>query len=139
MKTIRKNLAACLVFSCLMTLEVSAQPWDGQLAIPHDSTILSSAKLTFNTPGYVQAGFRPLKPMNSPAPNFVIDKEDGAGTFVGAGSFSNNYFLNADPVNCMAVAPLYNCTGVTIIETNPGFAGGANYAIAVGHDQGIFF
>jgi hypothetical protein len=139
MKTTRTSLVASLVFCSLMTLQVSAQPWYGQLAIPHDSTILSSAKLTFNTPGYVQAGFRPVKPMNSPAPNFVIDKEDGAGTFAGAGSFSNDYFLNADPVNCTAVAPLYNCTGVTIIETNPATAGGANYAIAVGHRQGIFF
>src|SRR5689334_20183722 len=104
MKTTGKNLVAGLVSCFLMTSQLSAQPWYGQLAIPHDSTILSSAKLTFNTPGYVQAGFRPVKPMNSPAPNFVIDKEDGAGTFAGAGSFSNDYFLNADPVNCTAVA-----------------------------------
>jgi hypothetical protein len=135
MKTTRISLVACLVFCCLMTWQMSAQ-WYGQLVIPHDSTILSSAKRTFITPGYVQAGFRPVKQNSSPSPNFVIDHLNAAGA---AGVFMNDYFLNADPNNCSAVAPLFDCNGVTIIETNPGTAGGANYAIAVGHSQGIFF
>lgn len=136
MKTTRKHLAAGLVFGCLMTLQTSAQPWYGQLAIPHDSTILSSAKVTVINPGYVHAGFRPVRPMNAASPNFVIDHLNAAGA---AGAFMNNYFMNADPNNCSAVMPVYDCSGITIVETNPVTANGANYAIAVGHNRGVFF
>ncbi len=134
-----KFYCMCILFS-FIAAQSKAQPWFGQEHFTHDSTNLCSAIITNISPGYAMAGFRQQRWTNAAPANrfdFVIDKVNAAGTFVGANNFSRGYKILSGP-NCTSALNTFRCSGVTIIES-PNLALNAKYAVAGTCNRGIFF
>jgi hypothetical protein len=128
MKTAKLMIAA----SCLAALGAMAQY--GRVEYPHANSILSSAKVTNNFPGFVMSGFTPAAAGSQP--DFVIDKVDGDGLFT-AGTFAQQYEI-WDNTSCNPQARVYDCSGVSVIETN-NQGNGEAYALAGAYNKGVFF
>src|SRR6218665_869838 len=128
MKTMKLMIAA----SCFAALGAMAQY--GRVEYPHPNSVLSSAKVTNINPGFVMSGFTGAAAGTQP--DFVIDKVDGDGLFT-AGNFAQQYEI-WDNTSCGAQARVYDCAGVSVIETtNQG--NGEAYALAGAYNKGVFF
>lgn len=130
---------------------LNAQGFYGQVVYPHNDggSRMSSAftaKVHTNNPGYVMAGYQSLSSMNSH--NFVIDRTDSGGIISNNyWSFQKAYQIFAYPGNECVNEPvrITNCSGVSIIETNPpgfqNFTANASirYALTGAFNNGCFF
>ena len=119
----------------IASIEIHAQ-WYGEQLYPVDSVLLSSAKITNFSTGYVMAGYRGVRKNTSTTPDFVICKVDANGQFSTANEFMVNYQISS----CGGTP--HNCAGICIAECkNPVQPTGANqvYAIAVTSTAGIGF
>jgi len=124
-----------IVFFAIRTSEIKAQ-WFGQQLIPVDSVLLTTAKGTNATGGYIMGGKRGVRQNGSLLPDFVITKIDANGQYT-----SSNEFMIEYQINSCGGTP-HNCAGVSIVECrNPIASAGINqyYAIAVSSTAGIGF
>lgn len=134
MKTLQTLLAVGLLCAGQSQAQIYAEMY-----YPHPGSYISSAQCMTTTAGaeFVMAGYIPFSSAANPLADFVIDKvDDQLGFNNAATDFSNDYYIY-EPVSCGAPTRLYNCGGVSVIETsNQG--SGERYVVAGVFSLGFF-
>lgn len=133
-----KTLQTLLALGLLYAGQSQAQVY-GEMYYPHQGSYLSSAQSisTSNGAEFVIAGYIPFSTAANPLPDFVIDKVDNQLGFNNAATdFSMEYYIN-EPISCGAPTRVFNCSGVSVIETTNQGAG-ERYVVAGAYNYGFF-
>lgn len=124
-----------LLSLCLLGANLQSQNSYGITEYPHTNSFLTSGTLTSANPGFLMAGAQMTNATGSF--NFCIDRTGKGGAFTSATyEFQKEYTFTYDN-NCLQnYSTIYNCAGVTVIES--GLAN-APYAVVGAFDYGCFF
>jgi hypothetical protein len=131
--TMKKIISSIVTVCSLLSLQSSAQIY-GEAYLQHNATLLSSAEVALTFPGYLMAGYSSIS--SGLSPNFVIDKPDNLLNFTSPNDFSRAYEI-WDDISCSNASRIFNCGGVSVVETNMG--GNAVYALTGAYNEGVFF
>lgn len=138
-----------LAFSSIFIVKAQAPPPQpsappginsfGEVLYPHPNSVLSSASAGRFFPGFLMAGYQPVR---SQGANFYIDRTAQGGDIVNnPNGFQREYSISTS-TNCAApFTQAVNCAGISVIETNipaSNAAPACRYAVAGALDEGCF-
>jgi len=132
-----KKLIALTTAFTAIALSAVSQPY-GQAIYPFNNSFLSSGNVTKTTPGLLMAGYTPVVTPGNP--NFYLNWV-GPGGGLGGSVFQAGYTM-MEGVPCISPTGwniVYNCAGISAIETNITGPNPAVLALAGAYDKGVFF